>query len=113
MIPVDDYVAFLDRDYLHGYVDGGGAALKFVVPPDDDLAQDFMEKFAQTAGRAGFQVAQVDAAENACPFARGSLLRCSPPGGLGRVGYRRRPRRPSGGWLPVAGRTGSAGRHRC
>ena len=37
MIGVDDYVAFLEGEYLHGYVDGGGAAVKFVVPPDDGV----------------------------------------------------------------------------
>jgi hypothetical protein len=63
VIPVDDYVAFLDRDYLHGYVDGGGAALKFVVPPDDGSAAAFVERFGIAAAQAGFGVATVDAAE--------------------------------------------------
>ena len=63
MIPIDDYVAFLDSDYLHGYVDAGGAALKFVVPPDDGSADAFMDRFGATARRAGFWVAYVDAAE--------------------------------------------------
>lgn len=63
MIPVDDYVSFLDRDYLHGYLEGGGAALKFVVAPDDGSATAFMERFATAADGAGFAVAKVDAAE--------------------------------------------------
>jgi hypothetical protein len=63
VIPTDDYVDFLDRDYLRGYLDRGGAALKFVVPPDDGSATEFMEKFAEVAQRARFQVARVDAAE--------------------------------------------------
>ena len=63
MIPIDDYVAFLDRDYLHGYVDGGGAALKFVVPPDDGSATEFVERFGEVAQRARFQVANVDSAK--------------------------------------------------
>ncbi len=63
MIPIDDYVDFLDRDYLHGYLEGGGAALKFVVPPDDGSAAAFVESFGVTAERAGFAVAKVDAVE--------------------------------------------------
>ena len=63
MIPVEDYVSFLESDYLHGYVDGGGAALKFVVPSEDASAAAFMERFAAVAGSAGFVVANVDAAE--------------------------------------------------
>jgi hypothetical protein len=63
VIPTNDYVGFLERDYLHGYLDGGGAALKFVVPPDDGSATEFMGMFAEVAQRARFQVAKVDAAE--------------------------------------------------
>jgi hypothetical protein len=62
VISVDSYISFLDHDYLHGYLDGGGAALKFVVPPDEASAAAFMERFAATAAEAGFGVAQVDAA---------------------------------------------------
>ena len=63
MIPVDDYVAFLESDYLRGYVEDGGAALKFVVPPDDLSAAAFIERFSASAERAGFGVAKVNAAE--------------------------------------------------
>jgi hypothetical protein len=63
VIPVDEYVAFLERDYLHGYIDGGGAALKFVVPRDDASAATFMERFKVVAEGAGFAVAEVDAVE--------------------------------------------------
>ena len=63
VIPVDDYVAFLDREYLHGYLEEGGAAVKFVVPPDDGSAAAFMERFAAAADGARFVVAKVDAAE--------------------------------------------------
>ena len=63
MIAVDDYVAFLESDYLGGYVEDGGAALKFVVPPDDLSAAAFIERFSASAERAGFGVAKVNAAE--------------------------------------------------
>jgi hypothetical protein len=61
VIPVDDYVAFLDREYVHGYLEGGGAAIKFVVPPEDRSATVFMESFAAAAQNARFNVAKVDA----------------------------------------------------
>ena len=63
MIPVDEYVAFLDREYVDGYLEGGGAAIKFVVPPDDGSAPVFMESFAAAAQSARFDVARVDAVE--------------------------------------------------
>ena len=61
--PCDDYVAFLESDYFGGYVEDGGAALKFVVPPDDLSAAAFIERFSASAERAGFGVAKVDAAK--------------------------------------------------
>lgn len=63
MILAEDYLGFLERDYLHGYLEEGGSALKFVVPPDDAAAGYFMERFASVAEGAGFAVAKVDAAE--------------------------------------------------
>ena len=63
MIPVDEYVAFLDREYAHGYLEDGGAAIKFVVPSDDGSAPVFMESFAAAAQSARFDVARVDAVE--------------------------------------------------
>lgn len=63
MIPLDDYVSFLDAEYLHGYVDGGGAAVKFVVPPDDSSADAFVERFSAAAAAAGYCVVRVDAAD--------------------------------------------------
>ncbi len=63
MIPVDRYVSFLDGEYLRGYVDGGGAAVKFVVPEDDESARAFLEGFARAARSAGYVAACVDAAE--------------------------------------------------
>jgi hypothetical protein len=63
MIAVDEYVGFLERDYLRGYVDEGGSAVKFVVPSDDSLAARFMENFTAVASGAGFSVARVDAVQ--------------------------------------------------
>jgi hypothetical protein len=63
VIPVEDYVSFLDGEYLHGYVDGGGAAVKFVVPTEDEAAALFRERFSRLAADAGYAVATVDATE--------------------------------------------------
>ncbi|MGH9086976.1 MAG: BREX system ATP-binding domain-containing protein [Acidimicrobiales bacterium] len=62
MIAVDDYVSFLDREYLRGFVDEGGAAVKFAVGADDRVAEAFVEALAAAAGGAGYCVAKVDAA---------------------------------------------------
>jgi hypothetical protein len=62
MIGIDDYTAFLGRDYLDGFVDRGGAAVKFVVPPNDESAERFSASMRATAEGAGFAVARIDAA---------------------------------------------------
>lgn len=63
MIGVDDYVGFLEEEYLRGYVDRGGAAVKFAVGPDDHSAEAFAERLSAAARHAGYVVATVDAAE--------------------------------------------------
>jgi hypothetical protein len=45
MIPANDYLEFIDAEYLHDYVEGGGAAVKFVVPADDSSASAFVDGF--------------------------------------------------------------------
>ncbi|MGI8752563.1 MAG: BREX system ATP-binding domain-containing protein [Acidimicrobiales bacterium] len=62
MIGVGDYVGFLEREYLHGYVDAGGAAVKFAVGADDPTADAFIEHLSDAARRRGYIVATVDAA---------------------------------------------------
>lgn len=61
MINVADYVDFLDQEYLHGYVDQGGAAVKFAVAADD-AAHAFVGALGSAGQRAGYVVATVDAA---------------------------------------------------
>ena len=56
-----DYTDFLGAEYLAGYVAGGGAAVKFVVPTEDDTAQDLSAHLLQTATEHGFASARVDA----------------------------------------------------
>lgn len=60
MIPLTDYAAFLDTEYLRGYVDGGGAAVKFAVCPDEASAQRFSSLLRQRGEASGFAVARVD-----------------------------------------------------
>ena len=62
MIAGSDYVAFLDREYLRGYVDEGGAAVKFAVAPDAGIADVFAGQVREAAKGAGYLVATVDAA---------------------------------------------------
>jgi len=61
VITVADYAAFLDAEYLRGYVDAGGAAVKFVVCPDDAAAQRFSAVLRERGEAAGFALARVDA----------------------------------------------------
>ena len=63
MIAVGDYVGFLEAEYLRDYVEGGGAAVKFVVPGDDNSTAAFVDGFSNAARRSGYLVAAVDAAE--------------------------------------------------
>jgi hypothetical protein len=63
VIAVDDYIGFLDHEYLRGYVDNGGAAVKFAVAPDDQTAETFMARLTVAARDAGYVVATVDAVQ--------------------------------------------------
>ena len=55
------YAAFLGAEYLSEYVAGGGAAVKFVVPPDDDTAQDLSAHLLEVSTARGYASARVDA----------------------------------------------------
>jgi hypothetical protein len=57
-----DYVAFLDQEYLRGYVDEGGAAVKFAVAPNAEVAGFFADRVREVAEGDGYVVAAVDAA---------------------------------------------------
>ena len=63
MIAVRDYLETLDGEYVSDYVASGGAAVKFVVPADEDAAATFLDGLSGAAGRAGYLMASVDAAE--------------------------------------------------
>jgi hypothetical protein len=61
VIPLTDYATFLDDEYLRGYVDSGGAAVKFTVCADEASAQRFSSLLRQRGEASGFTVARVDA----------------------------------------------------
>ncbi len=61
MISPDEYVGFLAREYLRGYVDTGGSAVKFAVAADS-VAPSFRDQLVGEAREAGYAVATVDAA---------------------------------------------------
>ncbi|MHB8245335.1 MAG: BREX system ATP-binding domain-containing protein [Acidimicrobiales bacterium] len=61
MISADDYVGFLGREYLDGYVSGGGCAVKFAVA-DPAEAGALREGLVRSGQAAGYVVASVDAA---------------------------------------------------
>ena len=62
MIAAGDYVGFLDDEYLRGYIDEGGAAVKFLVAPDPAVAGYFADQVRAAAEASGYVVATVDAA---------------------------------------------------
>ncbi len=61
MIASAEYAAFLADEYLIDYVSTGGAAVKFVVPADDDTAGAFSSSLHAAASAAGFMSLSVDA----------------------------------------------------
>ncbi|MGH9063922.1 MAG: BREX system ATP-binding domain-containing protein [Acidimicrobiales bacterium] len=61
MIGVEEYTGFLGEDYLRGYVEGGGAAVKFTVVPDDAVAASLATRLGGLGREAGYVVATVDA----------------------------------------------------
>lgn len=61
MIAAGDYAAFLADEYLADFVSNGGAAVKFVVPPDDDTAEAFSSSLHAAGANARFMSLSVDA----------------------------------------------------
>jgi P-loop Domain of unknown function (DUF2791) len=61
MIAAKEYTRFLAAEYLDGYVSGGGAAVKFVVPADDETTAAFSSLLLAETLKAGFVSLRVDA----------------------------------------------------
>jgi hypothetical protein len=62
MIQPVDYLRFVRREYLSGFIRHGGAAVKFVVPQTDAVATAASEALRRAAEEEGFAYARVDAA---------------------------------------------------
>src|SRR6266508_112094 len=61
-LEVEDYLEFLGKEYLAGFIRQGGAAVKVVVAGDDDVAARLHGGLAADAPAEGFAYAAVDAA---------------------------------------------------
>jgi len=61
MIAPEEYVEFLGNEYLRGYIDTGGCAVKFAVV-DDAAASGFRELVVNEGRQSGYVVATLDAA---------------------------------------------------
>ena len=60
-LALQDWLHFIRNEYLDGFIDDGGSALKFAVPVKEDLAPLLKEQFARDARDLGYLVAEVDA----------------------------------------------------
>lgn len=58
-----DWLAFLEREYLDGFIGDGGAAVKFPVPFDDASRRAVLEDLAQRAAELRYLVLRADAAD--------------------------------------------------
>ena len=63
MIDAGDYAEFLATEYLDSYIADGGAAVKFVVVPNVEEAQQFSRTVRDRAATAGYVAADVDAVD--------------------------------------------------
>ncbi|SCL16576.1 BREX system ATP-binding domain-containing protein [Micromonospora inyonensis] len=59
-IDVDDYLQFVEREYLTGYIAGGGASVKLLCPADGTVRDRLAAALAEIG--QGFAYAEVDAA---------------------------------------------------
>lgn len=62
MIAPGEYAAFLGQEYLGSYISQGGAAVKFVVPADDEQADAFIADLGRHAREAGYVSVRIDGA---------------------------------------------------
>lgn len=62
LLATDEWLEHLSREYLDGYVHGGGAAVKFAVPFDGSAPQSLLPLLTQRAAARGYVVIPLDAA---------------------------------------------------
>jgi hypothetical protein len=58
-----DWLHFIEQEYLSSFVAEGGSSIKFAVPQDDARRCDILEGLSQMALRSGYLVATIDDAE--------------------------------------------------
>ncbi|MEA3217583.1 MAG: hypothetical protein QOJ19_3739 [Acidimicrobiia bacterium] len=63
MIATAAYTEFVAREYLGGFIEDGGASVKFVVPADDLEVQTFSAELVRLAREANYAVVGVNAAD--------------------------------------------------
>ena len=62
-IQTGDWLGFIEREYLAGFIRDGGSAVKFAVPQEEGLLPGLFEGLAGIGKRGGYFVAAIDAAE--------------------------------------------------
>ncbi len=62
-LTVDAYADFLAKEYLGDYVRAGGAAVRFIVPGDGQVATRWHDALARVAAAEGYVRVRVDAAD--------------------------------------------------
>jgi hypothetical protein len=62
-MPPGDWLGFLEREYLNGFIGDGGASVKFAVPFDDVSRRCVLEGLVQRATDLNYLVLRADAAE--------------------------------------------------
>ena len=60
---VQDWLDVIEKEYLQGFVKGGGASIKFAVPASSGLGPLLKDAFANMASNLGYVVARVDSSE--------------------------------------------------
>lgn len=59
----DEWLKFVDREYLDDFIKDGGASVKFVVPFDEGAHSGLIEGLTECATNRSYVVARIDAAE--------------------------------------------------
>ncbi len=60
-----DWLAIVQEEYLQSFIRGGGAAVKFVVPPPETNHGELQQRLRSIADSEGYLFASVDAAKTA------------------------------------------------
>ena len=67
-LEVDEYVKHVRNEYLHAYVHGGGASVKFVAGDEDTTTSYFSKRLENAACDCGYLHVRLDAAQTRVQF---------------------------------------------